>query len=98
MTSEAARPVVYRFTLFVVGDEPNSVLARENLKNICAEFLAQGTCTVTIVDVLVDFQAALDNNVLVTPMLLVEGPRGRSTIIGNLSDVDRLLLTLGCNQ
>jgi protein-disulfide isomerase len=79
----------------VVGDEANSVIAKENLHNICAEYLRDGTCTVTIVDLQDDFQAALDNNVLVTPTLLVEGPRGRVTIVGNLSDIDRILLTLG---
>jgi len=96
MKRESAGAVPYEFTLFVVGDEPNSVLARENLRDICAEYLRSGTCKITIVDVQEDFQAALDNNVVVTPMLLVTGPRGRSTIIGNLSDVDRILLTLGC--
>lgn len=87
--------IPYRFTLFVVGNEPNSVLAQENLRRICAEHLHKGACTITIVNVLEDFQAALDNHVLVTPTLIVEGPRGRSTIIGNLSDVDHILLTLG---
>ena len=88
--------IPYRFTLFVVGNEPNSALARDNLDNICAEYLRKGTCTVTVVDILEDFQAALDHSVLVTPTLIVEGPRGRSVIIGNLSDVDRILLVLGC--
>jgi circadian clock protein KaiB len=87
----------YRFTLFVVGNEPNSAQAQENLRLICAEHLRKGACTITVVNILEDFQAALDNNVLVTPTLIVDGPRGRSTIIGNLSDVDRILLTLGCS-
>ena len=98
MNSASAQTIPYRFILFVVGNEPNSVLARENLRHICAEYMREGTCTITIVDVLDDFQAALDNNVLMAPTLLVEGPRGRSTIIGNLSDIDRILLTLGCND
>lgn len=95
MKAPTPRGTPFRLTLFVVGKDPNSLLAQENLRNICAEHLSLGTCTVTIVDVLQDFQAALDNNVLVTPTLLVEGPRGRSTIIGNLSDVDRIVLTIG---
>jgi circadian clock protein KaiB len=94
--TDAKTPISpYRFVLFVVGDDLNSKLAQDNLRHICAEYLQKGTCTVKIVDVLEDFQAALDNNILVTPTLLVEGPRGHSTIIGNLSDVDRILLTLG---
>ncbi len=96
--SRMAQPIPYRFMLFVAGDETNSALARENLRHICAEYLRDGTATITIVDVVEDFQTALDNNVLVTPTLLVEGPRGRATIVGNLSDIDRILLTLGCNN
>lgn len=85
----------YKFTLFVVGNGPNSLLAQDNLTRICAEYLQAGTCTVKVVDVQKDFQTAVDYNILVTPTTVVEGPRGRSTIIGDLSDVDRVLLTLG---
>jgi circadian clock protein KaiB len=87
----------HKFILFVVGKGPNSQLAESNLRHICAEYLRAGSCTVKIVDVVEDFQTAVDYKVLVTPTLIVEGPRGRSTIIGNLSDVDRVLLTLGCD-
>lgn len=85
----------YKFTLFVVGNGPNSQLAQDNLENICAEYLRAGNCKVRIVDVQKDFQTALDYEILVTPTLVVEGPRGRSTILGNLSEVDRVLVTLG---
>jgi hypothetical protein len=85
----------YKFTLFVVGKGPNSQLAQDNLNHICAEYLRAGNCEIRIVDVQKDFQAALDHDILVTPTLVVEGPRGRSTIIGNLSDVDSVLVTLG---
>ncbi|MDD5224864.1 MAG: circadian clock KaiB family protein [bacterium] len=86
----------YRFVLFVADNEPNSVLAKENLEHICKEYLHAGY-TVSIVDVLEDFQAALDNDILLTPTLLVEGPRGRRTILGNLSEIDRIILALGSN-
>lgn len=97
MTRTAAPNVAYRFLLFVAGKEPNSLLAQENLQSICAEYLLTGVCTVTVVDVVSDFEAALEYGILVTPTLVVEGPRGRSTILGNLSDVDRIVLAIGCN-
>jgi hypothetical protein len=87
----------FRFTLYVVGNEANSLLAQENLRHICAECLQDGSGAVKIVDVLKDFEAAVEDNVLVTPTLIVEGPRGRSVIVGNLSNIDRVLLTLGFN-
>jgi circadian clock protein KaiB len=85
----------YTFTLFVVGKGPNSQQAQENLIRICADYLRVSDCMITIVDVQKDFQRALDYDILVTPTLVVEGPQGRSTIIGNLSEVDSVLVALG---
>lgn len=95
MKQPARKATGFRLTLFVVAEDPNSRLAEENLRHICAEYLVGGHCEIVIVDVLEDFQAALDFNVLVTPTLIVDGPRGRSTLLGNLSDIDRIVLTLG---
>jgi circadian clock protein KaiB len=85
----------YRFILFVVGNGRNSQQAQENLNHICAEHLRAWRCEILIVDVQKDFQMALDYNILVTPTLVVQGPRGLSTIIGNLSEVDSVLMALG---
>ena len=87
----------YKFTLFVAGKGPNSQLAQDNLNHICSEYLRVWNCKVTIVDVEKDFQKGLDYDILVTPTLIVEGPRGRSTIIGNLSQIDSVMVTLGCD-
>jgi hypothetical protein len=97
MVSTNPTEVPYRFLLFVAGGEPNSALAAENLRHICAEFLVKGSCTVQVIDISEDYQAALDHDVLLAPTLIVDGPRGRSTIVGNLSNIDRVVLTLGCN-
>jgi len=79
----------YRMILFVAGDERNSRLARENLARLCESDL-QGRCEVEIVDVLVNFAAAIEHQVLLTPCLLwVEPPPG-AMIIGNLSDLKRV--------
>ena len=94
MKNALAPAVRYELVLFVVGNEPNSMRARTNRDNICAEYLHGGNCAVTVVDILQDYQAALDNNVLVAPTLIVRGPRGTATIIGNLSDVDRIVALL----
>lgn len=77
----------YRLVLFVAGDERNSRIARENLERICREDL-QGRCEVRIVDILADFDAAIENNILLTPALQVIEPPVEEIIIGNLSDAD----------
>ena len=76
----------YRMILFVAGDERNSRLARENLARLRENDL-QGRCEVQIVDVLKNFAAAMEHQVLLTLCLLwVEPPPG-ARISGNLSDL-----------
>jgi circadian clock protein KaiB len=88
-TSASEERPYYRIILFVAGDERNSRVARENLARLCAKDL-QGRCDVEIVDVLENFAAALEHQVLLTPCLLwVEPPPG-AMIIGNLSDLERV--------
>jgi len=81
------------FILFVADDEPNSLKAKENLVEINRNYF-KGTAKIRIVDVMEDFREALENDVLVTPSLLVISPPFRSLIIGNLSDPDKLLATV----
>lgn len=87
----------YRVVLYVAGDEKNSRIARENLDRICRDDL-QGECEVRIVDILEDFNAAIENNILLTPALQVLEPPVEETIIGNLSDADTVRSALRIDE
>jgi circadian clock protein KaiB len=87
------RDATYVLRLFVAGEEANSQQALENLTALCEERL-DGCFEIDVVDVLVDFQAALDNSVLVTPTLIVVAPPPPVTVVGTLSDTDKLLSAL----
>jgi len=82
----------YRMRLFVAGEGSNSRKAKANLQQICQGPLA-GDAEFEIVDVLEDFQAALDNGVLVTPLLIVEAPI-QTRIAGTLSKTEKVLAAL----
>lgn len=84
----------FHFRLFIAGDEPNSRRARENLNRFCSNFL-HGDCTVETVDILTDFQAALTDNIYVTPALRKDEPKPQVTIYGNLNDERKVLIALG---
>lgn len=90
------RHATYRFRLFVAGDEPNSKMARENLLRLCEQHL-HGNHRVEVVDVLENFQAALDNNILITPTLLVTSPPPPVMVVGTLSDTEKVLAALRLN-
>jgi circadian clock protein KaiB len=83
----------YHLKLYVAGHEQNSQLARENLESICRLYL-NGRCRVEEVDVLRDFESALMDRIFVTPTLLLLEPPPRVTVIGSLSDTERVVSAL----
>ncbi len=65
-----------------------------NLELICQTWFAEHF-EIIIIDILQDFQAALDNDILASPALLALLPHGEVTIIGDLSDTRNVLAALG---
>jgi len=88
-----AKPGHYLLRLFVVGDGTNSKLAESNLRSLCREHL-DGRCTIETIDVEKNFEAALKHNILITPALVLVAPLPRVTVLGNLSDRQKVLLAL----
>ena len=83
----------YLLRLFMAGNGQNSQKALANLRSLCQEHL-NGHCTIETVDVVKDFQAAVRDNILVTPALVLVAPRPRVTVLGNLSDSPKVLAAL----
>ena len=83
----------YLLRLFMAGNGQNSQKALANLRSLCREHL-NGNCTIETVDVVKDFQAAVRDNILVTPALILVAPRPRVMILGNLSDLPKVLAAL----
>ncbi len=84
--------LTYRMRLFVAGNEANSRKARANLKRICKDHLGDDV-EYEVIDVLQDFEAALECGVLVTPELIVDAPVSVK-IAGTLSDTEKVLAAL----
>jgi circadian clock protein KaiB len=83
----------YVMQLFVVSNELNSKQAKDNLKRICDTHLNKRYQNKTI-DVLEDFQSALEHNVLVIPTLILVEPPPQVRIFGNLSDTKKVIEAL----
>ena len=83
----------YILRLFTADDEPNSKQALENLKRLQETYLKMPHKK-EFVDVLEDFQTALENNVLVTPCLILVSPLPKVTVFGNLNDTKRVVAAL----
>ena len=83
----------YLLRLFMAGNGQNSQKALVNLRSLCREHL-NGRCTIETVDVVKNFKAAVRNNILVTPALILVAPRPRAMVLGNLSDLPKVLAAL----
>lgn len=83
----------YLFRLFTAGNGQNSQKALANLTNLCNEHLS-GRHTIETVDVVKNCQAAVRDNILITPALILVSPRPQVVVLGNLSDLPRVLLAL----
>jgi len=93
MTPEPERRPKLQLKLFIAEGEANSTIALANLEELRrVEF--QSDLVVEIVNVLEDYQAALEHRVLVTPCLVLHAPPPRVMVVGTLSDREKVILAL----
>lgn len=86
----------YVLRLFVAGDEPNSRIAEQNLRRLCNDYLA-GRHRIEVVDVLEDFESALNANIMVAPALLLVKPHA-ATLYGTLADTAKVISALALKE
>ncbi len=84
----------YHFRLFVAGDEPNSRQAKEALQRL-GETRLGGNYVLEVVDVLANYEAALEAQVLLAPTLVIVSPPSETRIVGSLQDMRKVLQVLG---
>ncbi len=88
--------VSYLLTLYVAGQSARSQRAAVTMRNVCARLPAR--CELTIVDVLELPQLAEEDRVLATPTVIRQRPLPVRRVIGDLSDPERVVLSLDLPQ
>jgi circadian clock protein KaiB len=83
----------YNLRLYVAGQTSKSVTALANLKHICETHLA-GRYRIEVIDLLEHPQLAAGDQILAVPTLVRRLPEPLKRIIGNLSDMERVLVGL----
>lgn len=83
----------YILKLYITGNTPRSQRAIANLFRICSEELGN-QYKVEIIDVLEQPQRAEDEKIMVTPTLIKQLPPPLARIIGDMSNIDSVLLGL----
>lgn len=79
--------------LYVAGQSPKSVLAIENLRRVCSEYLP-GRYTIELIDLLEQPKLAKGDEIIAVPTLVRRLPEPIRKIIGDLSDTEKVLVGL----
>ena len=87
------RSSVWQLHLYVAGSTARSVLASGNLQRLCDQYL-KGHYRVTVIDIVKQPELARDSQILATPTLVRVVPGPQKTVIGCLSDTQRVLKAL----
>jgi circadian clock protein KaiB len=82
-------------TLYVMGRSSRSENAIANLRQICEHRLGVERCKVEIVDVLESPDRAEEDQIMATPTLIRRTPVPLRRIIGDLTDMDKVVGALG---
>ena len=84
---------VWRLRLYVAGASPKSLKAFANLRALCEEHLA-GRYEIEVVDLVATPMLARRDDIVAIPTLVRQLPAPLRKIIGDLSNTDRVLLSL----
>lgn len=80
--------------LFITGATPNSIRAVANIKQICEHYL-KGRYSLEIIDVYQQPEIAEREQLVALPLLIKKMPLPQRKIIGDLSDLEKVLKGLG---
>lgn len=83
----------WRLRLYVAGQTPKSITALANLKRLCEGHLA-GRYRIDVVDLVNQPHLARRDDIVVVPTLVRQLPPPIRKIIGDLSNVERVLVGL----
>jgi circadian clock protein KaiB len=84
---------VWQLKLYVAGASPKSLKAFANLRNLCDKYLA-GRYTIEIIDLVKRPLLARTDDIVAIPTLVRMLPSPMRKIVGDLSNTERVLLSL----
>ena len=84
---------LWQLRLYITDQTPKSRMAFANLKTICETHL-KDRYRITVIDLLKQPQLAKGDQILAVPTVVRKLPSPMRTVIGNLSDTERVLVGL----
>jgi circadian clock protein KaiB len=80
--------------LYITGMSQNSVRAIQNITLLCDQYL-HGRVDLEIIDIYKNPAVAEEQKIVFSPSLIRQFPLPKKTFIGDLSDVEKVILGLG---
>jgi circadian clock protein KaiB len=93
VSARPAIPRIWQLRLYVTGKTLKSKLAFENLKRLCDTHL-KGRYRIKVIDLVKQPHLAKGDQILAIPTVVRKLPKPVRVIIGNLSNLDHVLLGL----
>ena len=84
----------YIFRLYVTGASPNSLRAIANTRELCEEHCSENY-ELEIIDVHQQPSVARKENIIALPLLIKKHPLPEKRLIGDMSDMERVLKSIG---
>src|SRR4051794_32375031 len=97
MSDLTAEPDYYQLRLYVAGQTTKSLAAVSNLKRDCEAYLP-GRYEINVIDLAQDPQLAASDQILAIPTLVRRLPEPLKRIIGDLSNLEKVLIGLNIRQ
>jgi circadian clock protein KaiB len=92
-TEPDAETSYYSLRLYIAGQTDKSIAARSNLRRFCEANLS-GRYDLEVIDLEINPQRAAEDRILATPTLVRRLPRPVRRIVGDMSNVEKLLVSL----
>ena len=80
--------------LYVSGMSPKSMEAIENIRRLCDQFL-KNAFELEIIDIYLHPEIAAEHHIVFSPSLIKHLPLPKKTLIGTLSDTEKVKSALG---
>jgi len=87
----------WNLSQYIAAGHAKSSAAYTNIKRICEEYLP-GSYSLQLVDVTQEPEAAVSGQILALPTLIRKEPKPERRIIGDLADLDTVLVSLGVQR
>jgi len=94
---DKSKDVMYLLRLYVTGSTPQSTRAVSNIKRICEEHL-NGRYDLEVIDLYQKPNLAIGEQIIAAPTLIKKLPLPLRRIIGDMSNVDRVLVGLDLRE